>query len=74
MFRRRAAPYKLDAADIKGLNLKICPFCGGFHLGLCQRVIEISYHESGGVEHAILRPVWDDSATTWPWEIESAPQ
>ena len=63
-------PYKLDAADIKTLNLTPCPFCGGMHTGLCRRVIEIEYYEGGGVKRALLRETWDTSTTTWLWEIE----
>lgn len=69
IFRKPAPPYKLDADDVQALNLKLCPFCGCYHLGLCPRVIEIEYHENGGVARAVLREHWDTSMTTWPWEL-----
>lgn len=69
VFRKPAERYKLDAADIKATKLPMCVFCGGFHLGLCRRVIEIEYYPDGGVQHAILRETWDTTQTTWPWEV-----
>ena len=70
--RPRTEPYKLDAEDIKALNLSICPFCGGQHTGLCRRVVEIEYYPEGGIKRAVLRERWDTSATTWLWELGDA--
>lgn len=69
IFHKPTPPYKLDAADIKAANLKLCPFCGSFHLGLCRRVIEIEYYPDGGVQRAVLRETWDESGSTRPWEL-----
>ena len=55
---------------MQALGLKLCPFCGSFHLGLCRRVSEIEYYPEGGIKRALLKDRWDQRATTWPWEIE----
>lgn len=70
IFRKRTPPYKLDLEDVTALNLKVCPFCGCFHLGLCERVREIEYYPEGGTKRVVLREHWDQRGTTWPWEIE----
>lgn len=78
-YRRNPAP-KLDGEDIAALKLDTpCPWCGGFHLGLCGRVARIEYYpgvDAGrrGVQRVDLRDRWDRRATTWPGDWLEEPR
>ena len=53
-----------------------CTFCGGFHDGLCRRVVVIEYwpdtREQGlaGIKMARFRERWDESRTTYPEQLD----
>jgi hypothetical protein len=57
----------LEAALIRKLGL--CAFCGGYHTGLCRRVVEVWYFPGGGVKHAVLAADWETSRTVWPEDL-----
>jgi hypothetical protein len=66
-----AAPDRpLTPQDVAALRaMPVCPICGGWHHGLCRRVTEAWFYPSGGIKHAILQDVWDQSRTMYPEDL-----